>query len=76
MKTILIISIISLITGFIWFYKQGKNNCEKAIQFKEIEMQTQAIENSRRVFKRKTINRNISIIDDLVFLRENNCKNC
>ena len=77
MKTAIIFLIVSCLAfAFIWFYKQGENNCEKIFKEEELRIKQESIISNVQVYRRKSANILYSANSNLEWLRANICQDC
>lgn len=73
MRTVLAILIISLVAA-LWFYKQGKSDCEKSFLDQKIEAATKVNNEAKQIYERKIIYNSIDTDSNLKWLQVN-CAN-
>jgi len=77
MRTAIIFLVVSCLAfAFIWFYKQGENNCEKIFKEEELQVKNRAIISIGQVYRRKSANIFYGTNNNLVWLRQNTCQDC
>ena len=73
-KILAIVSVFALLAW--WFFSQGKKTEVIKQQEQQIEIQNEIIQTNKKVFQRKAIARNVSVNDDLEWMREHRCEDC
>jgi hypothetical protein len=72
----LILAISFFAIAAIWFFKQGKSECEKYISEQKYIQEKTLREESERVLKRKIVNSAIDTNSNLEWLQNNLCTDC